>query len=358
MTDMSEDFTKWKAFDFPQNIVMGHGVLDQTLDVCGKLLLGDTGLVVTGERTYAAAGKRVEDMISEKYSVDHVFIGKADKPAVEKVDAAARELGAKFLLAVGGGSKIDVTKLAAQDLGVPFISIPTSIAHDGICSDRASLKSDQGTPMTIRARPPTALVADTEVLVKAPYRYMASGCADVISNLTALKDWDLARKIRDEPFSSSAYMLAKYAAETLVQTSDIIKPKLEGSVWAVLKPIIVSGVSMCVAGTSRPTSGSEHMFSHALDLYHPGKALHGEQCGVGCIMMMSLHGGNWRQIKTALQNIGAPTTAAELGLTADEVVDALVMANKVRKDRFTILGENGLTRNAAYNLAKSTGVIE
>lgn len=54
---------------------------------------------------------------------------------------------------------------------------------------------------------------------------------------------------------------------------------------------------MCIAGSSRPTSGSEHMFSHALDVLHPGKALHGEQCGVGCIMMMNLHGGDWKAIR-------------------------------------------------------------
>ena len=74
-------------------------------------------------------------------------------------------------------------------------------------------------------------------------------------------------------------------------------------------------------------------------------------------MMMCLHGGDWKQIRDALKNIGAPTTAAELGLSSDDVVDALVAANKVRKDRFTILGENGLTRNAALNLARTTGVI-
>ncbi len=99
------------------------------------------------------------------------------------------------------------------------------------------------------------------------------------------------------------------------------------------------------------------MFSHALDLLHPGKALHGEQCGVGCIMMMMLHGGDWKQIRDALKSIGAPTTATELGLSADDVIDALVEANKVRKERFTILGDNGLTRNAATNLARATGVI-
>ena len=99
------------------------------------------------------------------------------------------------------------------------------------------------------------------------------------------------------------------------------------------------------------------MFSHALDILHPGKAMHGEQCGIGCIMMMYLQGDNWKPVRDALKMIGAPVTAAEIGLSEEDVIDALVAANKVRKDRYTILGDNGLTRNAAYNLAKNTGVI-
>jgi glycerol-1-phosphate dehydrogenase [NAD(P)+] len=118
-----------------------------------------------------------------------------------------------------------------------------------------------------------------------------------------------------------------------------------------IRPIIISGISMSVAGSSRPTSGSEHMFSHALDVIAPGKALHGEQCGVGCIMMMYLHGGDWMRIRTALQKIGAPTSAKELGISNEKVIEALVTAHKIRKDRFTILGNLGLTPEAAEKIA-------
>jgi glycerol-1-phosphate dehydrogenase [NAD(P)+] len=163
--------------------------------------------------------------------------------------------------------------------------------------------------------------------------------------------------MRNEELSSSAFFLAKYAADILIDNCQHIKPGVEESVWFVMRPIIASGVSMCVAGSSRPTSGSEHMFSHALDILHPGKALHGEQCGVGAIMMMNLQGGDWKRIRKALKTIGAPTTAEQLGLSDDDVVDALVEAHNIRKERFTILGENGLTRSAAENLAHRTGVI-
>ena len=343
--------------NFPRTTVFGHGVLKQTAEVCDSLLFGEDGIIITGRKTYEAAGKMVEDIVSEKYNAIPVFTGGCDRESVDAAEKAAKEARASFILAVGGGSKIDTAKMISKDLGIPFVSIPTSIAHDGVCSDRASMKDETGNPLTVRAEPPMAVIADTEVLVKAPYRYLASGCADVISNKTALNDWNLARKIKDEEFSNCAYTIADYAAESIIRDSDRIKPGLEESVWLVLKPIIASGVSMCIAGTSRPTSGSEHMFSHAVDLLFPGRALHGEQTGVGCIMMTYLQGGDWKRIRDALANIGAPTTAAGIGLTPEECVEALVKANKVRKDRYTILGDNGLTRNAAYNLAKSTGVI-
>lgn len=342
--------------EFPRNVLIGHNVIDQTAEVCDSLHFGKSGLIVTGKDTYRAAGKHVEGLVSEKYDIQVITTGNASVPNVMEVETIAKENKATFLLAVGGGSKIDICKMVAKDLNIPFVSIPTSVAHDGIASDRASLKSDDGS-LSINAVSPTGIVADTKVINEAPFRYLASGCADVISNLTALEDWRFANRMRSEEISSSAFMISQFAAENIMENSRSIRPNFEESVWFVLRPIIASGVSMCIAGSSRPTSGSEHMFSHALDIIRPDTALHGDQCGVGAIMMMDLHGGNWQRIRDALKNIGAPTTAKELGFTDDEIIEALVMAKDVRKERFTILGDGGLTRSAAEKLARSTGVI-
>ncbi|MCQ2079470.1 MAG: NAD(P)-dependent glycerol-1-phosphate dehydrogenase [archaeon] len=355
---MSEQFSKVRSMNFPRCTLLGHGVVQQTADVCRNLMFGHEGLIISGGQTYEAAGKAVQDLMTDNgYLMSYVGVGNTDQENIDKALEAVKAHDAKFLLAIGGGSKIDIAKMVARETNLPFISIPTSVAHDGICSDRASVKTKEGAPQTMQALPPTAIIADTEIVVKAPFRYLASGCADVLSNFSALSDWDFARKIKDEEFSSSAYALSRYAAESILNNAPSIIPDTEEGVWHVLKPAIASGTSMCIAGNSRPTSGSEHMFSHALDLLHPGKAMHGEQCGVGTIMMMNLQGGNWKQIRDALKTIGAPTTAAELGISEEDVVDALVAANKVRKDRYTILGDNGLTRNAARNLARATGVI-
>jgi len=108
------------------------------------------------------------------------------------------------------------------------------------------------------------------------------------------------------------------------------------------------------------------MFSHMLDHLGPGimlkgkkgrHPLHGEQCGVGAIMMVYLHGGDWMQIRDSLKKIGSPTTSEELGISKKKIVEALVQAQEIRPERYTILGEQGLTMDAAKKLAKTTGVI-
>lgn len=354
---MQESFSKVRGMEFPRNVLVGHDVLGDIVPLCRQLDFGDEGLIITGSNTYPTAGKTVEQLMSDGgFGVSVHMTGNATEANVEKAIDDAKDAGARFILGVGGGTKIDISKLVAANLHIPFVSIPTTASHDGIASGRASLKQDFG-PKSIDAVTPIAVVADTSVIMKAPYRHLASGCADVLSNLTALKDWDFAHRLKAENFSSSAYSLSLHAATTILENAQLIKPGVEESVWLALRPIIISGISMSVAGSSRPTSGAEHMFSHALDLMGKGNAMHGEQCGVGTIMMMYLHGGDWASIKWALSEIGAPTDAKGLGLSDDDVIEALVTAHEIRKDRFTILGDNGLTRASAEAVARKTGVI-
>jgi len=354
---MLDEFTKAKAMNFPRRVLAGHGVIEHIGSMCQDFELKGTALVVTGNTTGALAAKRVEEILSESgYELQTAVVGDASRVNLVKVEEVAKDTKASFLLGVGGGSKIDLAKLASFNLKMPFLSVPTSASHDGIASPRASIKDD-GNSLSLNASVPLGIVADTALIFKAPYRLLASGCADVISNTAAILDWQLADRLRSEGISSSAANLAKYAAESIIENAAMIKPNLEESIWVAIRPIITSGISMAVAGSSRPTSGSEHMFSHVLDKIAPGKALHGEQCGVGSIMMMYLHGGDWQRICGALRQIGAPTSARELGVPPELVIDALVHAHEIRRDRYTILGDRGLTPDAAERLATITGVI-
>ncbi|MEF8848734.1 MAG: NAD(P)-dependent glycerol-1-phosphate dehydrogenase [Candidatus Thermoplasmatota archaeon] len=360
-------FTKSKRMVFPREIIVGHKTTPQIKDICDRISGEEKkALVVADKKTRKILGKKIEKILSKAgYGVKHKQISKATVKEVNKTIDYAYKNEIDILLGVGGGSVIDVTKLSAFDLRQPFISVPTSAAHDGIASPRASLKHQKGS-VSKNAISPDAILADTEVILKAPYRMLAAGCTDVIANISAVKDWQLVKRLKNEEYSSHAAVLAETAAQMIINNADDIRPNSEEAAWLGVKSMIVSGVAMSVAGNTRPASGAEHMFSHMLD--HLGrkimlkskrhkKPLHGEQCGLAAIMMIYLHGGDWKMIRDTLEKIGAPTTSEELGLSKRKIVEALVKAHDIRPERYTILGEKGLTKDAAKKLAKITGVI-
>jgi len=342
--------------EFPRDIIVGHNAIEEIVDLSLKVNLRKHPLVVHDRKTKELAGNRISEILSgADYTVDDIVVEEATMKEVTRVQNHATKWGVEYLIAVGGGSVIDITKLASFSYGVPFISVPTAASHDGIASPQASIKEKVGS-VSKQARSPVAILGDTAVISKAPYRMLASGCADVISNMTAILDWKLAWRLKREYYSTFAVAMAKTAADLIIENAEYIKPSIEESSWIAVKSMIVSGVAMSIANSSRPASGAEHMFSHALDRIVPGKAMHGEQCGVGSILMMYLHGGDWQSIQRALKLIGAPITAQEMNMTREDIVNALLMAQKIRPQRYTVLGADGISPDAAEHLVKATGV--
>ncbi|RLG35440.1 NAD(P)-dependent glycerol-1-phosphate dehydrogenase [Methanosarcinales archaeon] len=341
----------------PREIVVGHGVIEEVGNVCQKLGLHGSAIVVMDDITASIAGNHVcEILAASGYDPVPFVTDSVRRERIDDVNALATEVKASFVIGVGGGTVIDLAKISSAQINKPFLSVPTAAAHDGIASPRASVKEERGS-ISVAAQSPLGVVADTEIIVKAPPRLLRSGCGDVISNITAVKDWALASKLINAPYSAYAAALAEMTAKMIIESSDQIKPNFEESVRLVVKALISGGVAMSIAGSSAPASGSEHKFSHALDKIAPEPALHGEQCGVGTIMMMHLHGGDWKMIRTALQNIGAPVDAEALGIDDKYIIEALTIAHTINPERYTILG-TGITADAAERLASFTRVIK
>ena len=341
-------FDKSRWMQFPRDVVIGHDVFLQLPSVCEDLKLGKTALMISGKNTMALAGNQVREVLSKNRAIEPFFAEEISVKVIKEAEKAAAD--ADFLIGVGGGRVIDTAKIVSYNLDRPFISIPTAASHDGIASARASVATEGG-HSSLQAHPPIAIVADTGIIAKAPHRLLAAGCADVISNYTAILDWELAHRVKGEQVSEYAAALAKMTAEILVKNAHQIRPNNEESAWIVTKALVSSGVAMSIAGSSRPASGGEHKFSHALDRLAPGKALHGESCGIGTIISMYLHGGDWKGIRDSLKSIGAPVTPKEVGIDDATAVAALMMAKDIRPERFTIF-DMGLTRESAENLVQ------
>ncbi len=341
----------------PREVIVGKNVLDRVGEVCERLGFRGTALVVSGPITYPLAGVRVAKSVTKAgLKVDHIVVKESTEPTLTLIGEAILKSKPSLVLGVGGGKDIDLAKLASARQSVYFMSIPTAASHDGIASPYASIKG--GTrPYSIRAQAPAAIIADVGIIADSPYDLLAAGCGDIVAKFTAVKDWQLAHKLKNEYYGDYAAELALMSAELVTKNSrEILDRTLEG-VRTVVEALISCGVAMSIAGSSRPCSGSEHLFSHALDLVAGETSLHGQRAGVGAILCAYLHGSNWEAIKDFLQKIGAPSTAKELKVSSDQVVKALTMAHSLRPERYTILGETGVTEAAAEKVARATGTI-
>jgi len=343
----------------PREVVVGDGSLEVAADVCRSLGFLKKALVITGPRTIHVAGRRIIDLLQSEGLEVHCHIISSSTATLNDVKETEEKIKAfqpQVVFGVGGGTKIDIAKLSSAYQNVPFISVPTTASHDSMASPFASIKGT-GRPYSIKAQSPMAVIADTSIIMNAPYRFTASGCGDVISKITSTRDWKLAHEKKEEYYAQYTSSLASMSARHVIDNANLIKPGSEEGVRILLEALVSCGVAMCIAGTSKPCSGSEHLFSHALDLIAPKHGLHGEQCGLGTIMMAALHGMNWEIVRDTLRKVGAPTTAKEIGIDEKYIVEALIRAREIRPERYTILNEKPLTRMSARLLARETGVI-
>jgi len=342
----------------PREVIVGDKTVELIGDICKKLDFSESALVVTGPQTCRIAGQKTIDLLEDKgISVESMVVSSSAMKDVEVVEEKVAEFGPQVILGIGGGTKIDVAKLSSAQKGVPFMSIPTTASHDGIASPLVSIK-ELNKPYSVMAQSPMAIIVDTDIIIQSPYRFTASGCGDIMAKFTAVRDWKLAHKVKNEYYGEYAASLSLMSAKLVLENADVIKPESEEGLRVLLEALISCGVAMSIAGSSRPCSGSEHLFSHALDLVASKPALHGEQCGIGTIMMAYLHKMNWKRIRETLQAIGAPVTVEELDMEPEFVIQALVRACEIRPERYTILDRGEMSYDFAKVLAKATGVID
>lgn len=292
-----------------------------------------TVLVVVGSSTGEEIWRRIAPTLPD---ASVFFVDDASLATAGRLQERLGERGYDAVVAIGGGRTLDVAKYAAMRAALPMVAVATNLAHDGICSPVASLEHPHGKG-SYGVALPIAVLVDLDYVKAAPPALVAAGVGDVVSNLSAIEDWLLAARERGEPIDGLAMAFARTAGEAVIARTDTIAD--DAFLVVLAESLVLSGMAMSVAGTSRPCSGACHEIVHALDQDFPGRFNHGELAGLGALFATYLRGDEVRlaQMVTCLHHHGLATTPGLLGVSDEEFVTAVLKAPGTRPDRYTVL---------------------
>ena len=343
------------TMDLPRKIVVGEKNISDIGNFLKSLDDPNSVSLISGNNVKKIVQRKIEKSLSgSKIKYIWHLAKTIDRKSLNEIENKVRQSKSDLVVGIGGGRSVDIAKMIGFNIDKPFVSIPTSASHDGIASPFVSVKGAR--PHSLVATAPLGVFVDVDIIKKAPRRLLASGCGDLIAKITAVRDWQLGRDKTGEYYGRYSADLALMSAKILMESStDFSKKGLNAR--EIVEALISAGVASCIAGSSRPCSGAEHLFSHAVDKLEPDVGLHGEKCGIGTIMIAKLQGQDWKKIVKTLKDVGVPTTAKEIGLKSGILAKALTIAQSLRPERYTILKEVNMTEKKAITLAKSTKVL-
>lgn len=326
-----------KHIAIPVILKIGPGVLDNL----GSYLMDaqlQKVVILFGNGLIDMFGMDVMESLKES-GVEVLEYQELDTVRLEDLTSLAFSMPAKTqaIIGIGGGKVIDAAKYCGFLRNLAFISIPTSASSDGFSSASASLLVG-GHRKSVPARLAYGIVVDTKIIKSAPKKFLYSGIGDMVSKITALYDWIFEEQHGYGKVNDFAVMIAKKAVNSFVRTPfESIEEDL--FLKELLDSLAMSGIANEIAGSSAPTSGSEHLISHALDkmLEHP--QLHGIQVGVATYLMSVVQDHRYRRVDTIFTQTGFWDYVKTLEMKREDFEKAIDIAPSIKPFRYTYLHE-------------------
>jgi glycerol-1-phosphate dehydrogenase [NAD(P)+] len=208
---------------------------------------------------------------------------------------AADQIDPSVDLLIGAGSGVicDLTKWMATRLKKPFILCGTAPSMNGYTSITATITENEIKKSEL-LNPANAVVADANLMAKAPLAMIRAGMEDLTARAICNADWKLSSLMRGTYFCPLPFQMTEQPERRYLAAAEGIGQANPGAIQILSEAILVSGLSMTILGdNTSPSSGGEHILSHFWDLLvhlrGVPKNLHGAQVGVGTILMLALY---------------------------------------------------------------------
>ena len=256
-----------------RGLVIGSGVVGQTAQVFAEHFPGCRAVIVADPHTLPIAGLPVLAALQAAgipvlapfvYTDPALY---AEFRFVTQLELALRAHDA-IPIAVGSGTINDLVKLAAHRAGRPgYLCVATAASMDGYTAFGASI-TFEGAKQTFNCPAPRAVVADLDLIRRAPPEMTASGYADLLAKVPAGADWILADALGVEPIDARAWTIVQGGLREALADPAGARTGHGAAIAPLVEGLMLGGFAMQWSKSSRPASGAEHQFSHLWDMEH------------------------------------------------------------------------------------------
>lgn len=249
-----------------EQIEIGAGALQKLPNICTEY---KHILLVCDDNTWVACGEQVYDLLAESVENRLILVPNGDVviPNEEKIAEIESGLSQEtdLILGVGSGVINDLCKYVSFFHNLPYFIVATAPSMDGYVSVGAAMIL-KGMKATVNARPPKAVIADTDVLKNAPMAMLQAGYGDIIGKFSCLNDWKLSALIYGEYFCQRVYDMTMDCAKKVSTMAQGVLNRDAATVTALMEALVIVGIAMSYVDCSRPASGSEHHLSHFFEI--------------------------------------------------------------------------------------------
>ncbi len=302
-------------------------------------IIGQKAIVVSEEFLIGIYKEKITDISRDFGNAEIVSMNSA---SFDEAVAIAKKVcieDIKVIIGIGGGRVLDTAKYAAHISKAVYICMPTSLSNDSLASPFSVLETYGKARKTFACKIPTAIIVDTNMIINAPVGQTLSGIGDTIAKHTALYDWKLSASKTSSQVDDFAYALSRMSFDS-VYHCDQQDMKSRVFIRILSRALVMGGLAMEIAGSSRPCSGSEHLFAHAIEEYYPDiKISHGLAVALGTIPACIFQRQDIDGLLSFFKAHGLDVDPASYGITKDMFADMWEKARTVRTGRITVLDE-------------------
>ncbi len=334
-------------FRLPYHLIVEEGIFEKIPDVMNDVIPdihSKKAILVTEENLKGIFENIINEISADFNEIELYLIQSATYDAAVALAKYITMNDIQIVIGFGGGTVLDLAKFAAFVSKTKLISLPTTLSNDSLASPVAVLGTEGKARKTFKCTIPDAIIVDVNVIMSAPERQLLSGIGDTVSKYTALNDWKIAFMNGKEYVDDFAYMISKMAFNSICY-NDQKELKSKDFIKRLTQALVMGGLAMEIAGSSRPSSGSEHLFCHALEenFSEEVNVPHGIAVAMGSYAACIFQNRNIAKITRILKEYKIPVKPSDWKITKEIFVGAWQQAAATRADRYTILNETDLS---------------